>query len=345
MTPVHILKYFYQAFQKHIWVNVLDGNFSKPWHFIKAVFKYRVLGYPYVALIEVGSYCNLRCPTCPTPGDKIHRKKELMSFENFKKVIDSLKDSIHIALLYFSNEPLLNPDIARMTAYAHQKNLYTEISTNAVLLTKEKTQELLAAGLDKIILDFDGTTKESYEKFRVGAKFETVFQNITYFCQQKQALKLRKPFIELEFILNKYNQNEVEDVKKIAKDLKVDRLYLKSFALGEHAYTGKEMEKLAEDFFPDAPEYQEKIRYKKEGDKLKIKKPLASCPLAKSHLVILVDGRVAMCCYDLNGEYVYGNVFSKKLKDIWFDSLTRKARKIAENKGYPLCKICSIYRN
>lgn len=345
MNPIYSIKYFYRAFRKHIWVNVAEGNFAKPWHFMKAVFKYRVLGYPYVALIEVGSYCNLRCPTCPTPGDKIHRKKELMTFENFKKVVDNLKDSIHIALLYFSNEPLLNPDIARMTAYAHKNNLYTEISTNATLLNKEKTGELLASGLDKIILDFDGMTKESYEKFRVGANFEQVLENIVYFCQQKQALKLRKPYIELEFILNKYNQNEVEDVKKLAKELKVDRLYLKSFALGEHAYSGEEMKKLSEEFFPDSKKYQEKIRYKKEGDKLKIKKPPTSCPLAKSHLVVLVDGRVSMCCYDLNGEYVYGNVLSKTLKDIWFDSAVRKARQIAEHKGYPLCKVCSIYRN
>lgn len=345
MSFIYLFKYIYRAFRKHVWVNIAEGNFSKPWHFFKAVLKYRLFGYPYVALVEVGSYCNLKCPTCPTPGDRIHRKKELMNLENYKKVINNIKDSVHIILLYFANEPLLNPDIAAMVRYAHKKNLYTEISTNATLLNQEKAKELLASGLDKIILDFDGTTKESFEKFRVGANFEQVYENIKYFCRQKQLLKLRKPFIELEFILNKYNQHEVEDVKKIAKELKVDRLYVKSLSLGEHVYSKEEIKELSEKFLPDIPEYKEKIRYKKEGDGVQIKKSPAKCPLAKSTLVVLTDGRVSMCCYDLNGQYVYGSVFSQKLKDIWFSREVKEKRRLAREKRYPLCKTCTIYSN
>lgn len=344
MKPIRFIKHLSAALKKHVLINILEGNFSKPWHFLTANFKYRVLGYPYVALIEVGSYCNLRCPTCPTPGDKINRKKELMTFDNFKKVIDHIKDSVHVVLLYFANEPLLNPDISRMTEYAHKNNLYTEISTNAVLLSKEKTKELFASGLDKIILDLDGTTKESYEQFRVGASFARVLENITYFCLQKQILKRRKPFIELQFVLNKLNQNEVEDIKKLAEKLKVDNLCIRSFNLGEYAYSEEEIKKLSAKFFPDNPKYQQKIRYQKEGDKLKIKSSPVACPLAKSHSVVLADGRVSMCCYDLRGEYVYGNVLSQKLKDIWFSLDVRNKRKLAEGRKYPLCKTCSIYK-
>jgi len=337
------IKHFHSAFKKHVLVNVLEGNFSKPWHFVITNIKYRFLGYPYAALIEVGNYCNLRCPTCPTPASKICRKKELMSFDNFKKTIDNIKDSIQIALLYFTNEPLLHPDIFKMVKHAHKNNLYTEISTNAVLLNEEKTKELLESGLDKIILDLDGTSKESYEQFRVGAQFELVLGNIRHFCRQKQVLKLRKPFIELQFVLTKLNQNEVEDIKKIAKDLKVNNLCIRSFNLGEYAYSEKEIKELSGKFFPDSAKYQQKIRYERQGDKLKIKNPLLECPLAKSHFVVLVDGSVVMCCYDLRGEYVYGNVFSQKLKEIWFNREVRKMRKIAQKRGYPLCKTCSIY--
>ena len=101
-----------------------------------------------------------------------------------------------------------------MVQYAHQNNLYTEISTNAVLLNKEKTKDLLESQLDRIIIDLDGMTKDSYEQFRVGARFENVLENIKYFCQQKQILKLKKPFIELQFVLTKLNQDEVEDIRK-----------------------------------------------------------------------------------------------------------------------------------
>lgn len=266
-----------------------------------------------------------------------------MGFGNFKKAIDNIKDAVHVVLLYFTNEPLLTPDIFQMVEYAHHQGLYVEISTNATLLNRQKVKELFDSKLDKVIVDFDGTTKESYEPFRVGADFDQVFQNIKYLCEQKQILKSRKPFIELQFVLNKFNQNEVADVKKIAKELRVNRLSIRSFGLGRYAYTEEEIAELSSKFFPDTKEYQEKIRYKKERGALNIKNSPRKCPLAKSHLVVLVDGRVVMCCYDLNGEYVFGNVFSQKLKDIWFDPKTRKMRQMAENRKYPLCKVCSIY--
>lgn len=338
-----MIKRFYSAFKKHILINALEGNFSKPWHFVTANFKRRFFGYPYAALIEVGNYCNLRCPTCPTPASKICRKRELMSFDNFKRVIDNIKDSVQVVLLYFTNEPLLNPDIFKMTEYAHKNGLYTEISTNAVLLNREKTKNLLDSKLDKIILDLDGTTKESYEQFRVGANFEQVLANITYFCRQKQLLKLKRPFIELQFVFNKLNQDELGDIRKIAKDLQADRLSIRSFNLGQYAYSGEEMEELSSKFFPDNEKYQDRVRYKKEDGELKIKNSPIECSLAKSHLVILVDGSVSMCCYDLNGKYIYGNVLSQKLKNIWFDPNVRQMRKLAENRKYPLCKTCSIY--
>lgn len=343
MKLVGAIKHLYSAFKNHIWAEVRHGNFSKPWYFIIANIKYRFFGYPYAALIETGTYCNLRCPTCPTPASKIGRGRALMSLGDFKKVVDHIKDAVHIVMLYFTNEPLLNPDIFSMVKYAHQNNLYTEISTNAVLLIKEKTKELFESGLDRIIIDLDGTTKDSYEQFRVGAKFENVLANITYFCQQKQALKLKKPFIELQFVLNKLNQGEVEDIKILARQLKVDRLCIRAFGLGEYAYSEQARRVLADKFLPDDSKYQQKIRYKKAGEKITIKHSPAVCPLAKSHLVVLVDGSVAMCCYDLRGEYLYGNVLKKTLKDIWFDPENKKKRKMAFNKRYPLCKTCSIY--
>ncbi len=338
------MEHFYSAFKKHILINVLEGNFSKPLHFITAILKRKLFGYPYVALIETGNYCNLRCPTCPTPCGKIKRKRELMSFDNFKKAIDNIKDSIHVLLLYYTNEPLLSPDIFQMVKYAHKSNLYTEISTNATLLTEDKATELLDSGLDKVILDLDGTTKESYEQFRAGADFEEVLRNIKYLCRRKHVLKLRKPFIELQFVLNKFNQNEVEDIKKLAKEIGADNLSIRSFGLGRYAYSPEEIKELSLRFFPDNEKYREKIRYRKEGDSLEVKTSPRECPLARTHLVILVDGSVSMCCYDLNGEYIYGNVFSEKLKDIWFTINTKQMRRMAEKRNYPLCKVCSIYK-
>lgn len=333
----------YRLFKKHILTDLLRGNALKPIHFLIIALRHKFLGYPYSAIIETGNYCNLQCPTCPTPQKMIHRKKELMSFDNFKKVIDNIKDLVYVVHLYFSNAPLLNPDIFRMARYAHENNLFTSISTSATLLNEEKTKELFESGLDEIILCLDGVTKESYEPFRVGANFEKVFQNIKYICQQKQILKLKKPFIELQFILNKLNYHEVEDIKKIAKDFKVDRLRIKTISLGRYAYSEDEIENLSNQFFPDNERFQGKVRYKKEGKRLLIKNPPKRCLMVKSQVVILVNGDMTICCYDLNGEYIFDNILNQKLRNIWFSKNAKRIRKLAQERRYPLCKVCSIF--
>ena len=46
-------------------------------------------------------------------------------------------------------------------------------------------RQLLDCGLDYVILAFDGATKETYEKYRVGAVFEKTRENILAFLEKK----------------------------------------------------------------------------------------------------------------------------------------------------------------
>jgi radical SAM protein with 4Fe4S-binding SPASM domain len=231
-----------------------------------------------------------------------------------------------------------------MINYAHRNNLHTVISTNATLLDEKLANKLLHSGLDEILLCLDGVTKKSQEAFRVGSNFDEVLKNISYFCHRKRELRLRKPYIELQFILNKFNQKEIKEIKKLAKELKVDRLHIKSFCLAEYAYTKEEIKDLSEKFLPDSEKHKEKIIYSKTKEGLlKPKKEIPICSLVKTQIVVLVDGRVSMCCYDLNGEYVYGDVLNNKLKDIWFSKKAKEMRKSASHRKYPLCKVCAIF--
>jgi len=329
------------VFKRHILFDILEGNFGKPWHFVRSIFKYKFLGYPYSAMIETCNYCNLQCPTCTTPHHKMRREKKMMSFGDYKKIIDNIKDSVHIVLLYFSNEPLLHPQLPEMIAYAHKNNLYTMISTNATLLDGNIARKLYDSNLDEILLCLDSLKKETYEPFRKGAVFETVLENIKNFCQMKRGSGRRKPYIEMQFILNKLNQNEVTDIERFAEVCKIDRLHIKPFALSEYAYTKEEIEMLSEKFFPIKKEYQGKILYKKENNGLEIKRQSKVCKMVDSTIVVLADGRVSMCCYDFQGEFTYGNIFEQKLKSLWNSSETLRKRNLARNRKYPLCKICA----
>ena len=62
-------------------------------------------------------------------------------------------------------EPLLNPHIHEIIAYAKKKGIIdTIINTNATQLTREMSIKLIDAGLDHIIYSFDGGTKKLMKK-------------------------------------------------------------------------------------------------------------------------------------------------------------------------------------
>ncbi len=103
-------------------------------------------------LIETRTDCNKRCSFCPQSFYK--RTIESMKWTVFKKIIDSLAEigfAGRIALLV-SNEPLLEHRLLKMIKYAKKKSprFFLDITTNGVLLSMVKLDELFSAGLDNI---------------------------------------------------------------------------------------------------------------------------------------------------------------------------------------------------
>jgi radical SAM protein with 4Fe4S-binding SPASM domain len=118
-------------------------------------------------LIETRTDCNNHCSFCPQSFFK--RKKEIMKWETFTKIIDSLAEigfAGRIALLV-SNEPLLEKRLVRMIKYARRKSarFFVDITTNGLLLNVEKVDELLSAGIDNInINDYRSYREANKEK-------------------------------------------------------------------------------------------------------------------------------------------------------------------------------------
>ena len=47
-----------------------------------------------------------------------------------------------------------------------------------------------------------------------------------------------------------------------------------------------------------------------------------------------------MCCFDLYGDYVYGQMDEINLWDLWTNEKSLSLRNKARERGFPLCKIC-----
>jgi len=288
-------------------------------------------------MIEPTNKCNLRCLFCTQHLFK--REKGKMSIENFRKLVKTLPKTVREVQLHFAGESVLNKDLSLMIKELKKRNIFTIVSSNGTL-NFDSYKKIIEAGLDRLIISFDGATKETYEKYRKGGNFEVVVENI----KKISKIKKRKTELVLQFIVMKQNEDQIELIKKLAGGWGVDILWLKSASLniGCSEELEKEILENAKNFLPKDLKYSRYIF--KNGKLINKDKPL-SCPWI-FRTVVLWNGDVSVCCVDLEGKVIVGNVFSdggleRILKSKKYSFIRKK---ILKNKP-DICKNCSIADN
>ncbi len=303
-------------------------NFKKLFNLFKGIIaekkKSILLNHlPYIIYIDPTNICPLRCPLCPTGLRLQGRKTGFMKFSTCKKIIDQLKDSLFFVRLYNWGEPLLNPEIFKMIDYISSNKIGSIISTN-LLVDKEILGNLVNSSLDYLIVSLDGTSKISYEKYRKGGDFEKVLKNLKILVQLNPSFK-----IEWLFIINKYNQKEMDEAKHLAKELKIDILH---FSPTFDCLSASKMNDRGKEIYKEF-----KIDYSF---------PLASyCNWIYSRMVFNWDGSVAPCCALDDSKFDFGNIFKNSVEEIWNNKKYQLARKIFKynlKHKYPnfICSRC-----
>jgi MoaA/NifB/PqqE/SkfB family radical SAM enzyme len=179
--------------------------------------------FPDRVYVESTNVCNLDCIMCPTGLHIDTRPKGFIDWDLFTAVIDEIAPFAEAVVLHSWGEPLLHPRIIDMIAYAKERGLWVETSTNATKLTEEISRKLLNAGLDLIYLSMDGLTKETYEKVRVKGKFEEVLGNIERFLELKrelgshieadiQIVRLSETDAEVEEFVRRWQQSHADKI-------------------------------------------------------------------------------------------------------------------------------------
>jgi len=250
-----------------------------------------------------------------------------MNLETFKKIIDEIGDGLFAIALWNYGEPLLNPEIFSMISYARRKSIITAISTNALSLNQEKIGRIFDSGLDFLIISFDGATKETYEKFRGEGNFDKVLSNLTLLMEMKKRQSRNKPFVDLQFIVMKENEHQIDDMRALAEKICVDKLSLKKFTYvgGEETWR----------FLPDKKKY---LFGKYKGYKYK-----GSCLRVIDSSVVLWDGTIVPCCGDLSFKYKFGNVNSDGgFMNIWNNNKYVAFRKtvLKDVQALEICRSC-----
>ncbi len=154
------------------------------------------LATPYVLQFFPIYACNFKCEYCIFKLSREQRgfvsDRIIMDLDFYKTCInDMLEFPSKVKVLRFVGigEPLLHKDIARMVEYAVEKNIanVVEIITNASLLTPKLSDDLIRAGLSRLVVSIQGTSSEKYfEMSDVDIDFDAFLANLKYFYSHKQ---------------------------------------------------------------------------------------------------------------------------------------------------------------
>lgn len=278
---------------------------------------------PEIIFIETVFGCNLNCEMCPVPKDIMSRKKTLMSFFTFTKIIDQISDKKRYLGLTQLGEPLLNKNISDFIRYAKKYGHFTHLTTNATLLDRDISADLLEAGLDSITFSVDGADKKTYEKIRIGATFEETVGNINFFCNLNKKTK-RNCKTQVDCIVSDLTEKSKKDITIFWDDIvPVNFIPLDNWTnqIELPDYFGKKR----------VPNDMSMVRY--------------PCRLLWTVLSISAEGKVMYCCHDYYHKSGLPSIHDKPLIDIWNNEIANEREKHAQDRvDTEPCKSCIAWQ-
>lgn len=230
--------------------------------------------------IEITNNCNLACPFCI----KNKRKKEYMTFNEFKIILNKLDGYTKYLYLHVLGEPLTHPNINEFINYASSK-YKINITTNGYLIENIKNNKnirQLNISLQSYNELYNVTLEDYMNKIFDIVDVLKEYTYISYRIWVKN--KYTKDIINM--INKKYNSNlEINNSKN-------------NTTITNNIFISTNQEFIWPDLNNDY--YNE----------------IGTCYALKDHIGILVDGKVVPCCLDSIGNIELGSIYKDDLKDI-----------------------------
>ena len=318
--------------------------------------------------MEVTGACNLACRMCLVRyRPKLGKAQGAMCFHTFKALVDALP-ALEKLTLQGLGEPLLAPDLVRMVEYAAGRGVRVGFNTNGTLLTRDKAERLVDAGLDWLHVSLDGATAKTYESIRDGSDFGRVRGNVLDLVDVMRRRGATKPVLLLVFVAMKRNVHELPDLVRLAAEWGVGRLYvqnlshsfsdtdpaggyreIRAFAAAEALWAEEDAEadailgearSLASDLGVELrlPALEERARPRRAGT--------PGCHWPFSSAYVTHDGKVQPCCMVMGADRaVLGNVEEEDFAAVWVGEPYRDFRSALLTSEPPdVCRGCSLYR-
>jgi pyrroloquinoline quinone biosynthesis protein E len=173
---------------------------------------------PYTLIAELTYRCPLRCPYCSNPLDYAHRGDEIET-TNWLRVFREAEELGIVQVNVTGGEPLLRDDLEVLIDGAHRLDLYTNLITSGIPLTRDRLAWLRACGLNSVQVSLQSTRPTESDRIAGAPSFHRKLEAMTW------VKSLDLP-LTVNAVLHRDNIVEVADFIKLAEAHSADRLEL-----------------------------------------------------------------------------------------------------------------------
>ncbi|MEZ5357739.1 MAG: radical SAM protein [Candidatus Zixiibacteriota bacterium] len=269
---------------------------------------------------EITNACNLHCPHCYNP--LVQKPQEELTTPKCLEVIDSAADLGTSMIGWTGGEPLLRNDLEILISYAFEKHgIRSSITTNGVLLDKERGKKLLDAGMRNIQISLDGTTAERSWNIRrtTDDEFASII-NAVHVCRNLGIS------VHLAMLLGAENLDDGYEMLKLAEELGVFGIRFCGFTPEGRARNSRIQERFQ--FGNRLAELHEFITEASQLESIQCVFDPGFGPVPPDYwfheciagiqtCYIKANGDVFPCTAMLYDQFIVGNVKEKSLEELW----------------------------
>lgn len=270
--------------------------------------------------VEITNVCNLKCSFC-LDGK---REKRFLSVDEFREIIEKIKDYTNLIALHVKGEPLLHPNLKDILDICTDNNVLVNITTNATLL--EKRAELLIDSrcVRQLNLSLHSINKNENTDLYTLDKYLDEVIRVSKIILEKSNIIISYRLWNLES-LEENDENSVI-LKRLEEEFNIDNL--KERAKKESFVKLSKNAFLNQDFEFTWPSI--------DGEFVS---DIGTCQGLRSQIAVLSNGDVVPCCLDQDANINLGNIFKESFEDILNKDKTKDIIKGFESHKI-ICNLC-----
>ncbi len=309
---------------------------------------------PVALGLDVSDACNLACRVCSREVDRDARRRPFLPRADARKILEEVRPG-YVSLSGYG-ETMLHRDLAGIVSDARELGAQVNLVSNGTLLTEERAQALIDAGLSRLKLSLDAATPKAFARVREGGDLEAVLRNAEGLLARVHA-RGRGPVLEVQMVLCRDNLEELPPMLALCQErLGVDLNVMGMFTYGDQpAFVERALPKAGEALAHtrDALEgaREDAARRGLWRARASLSAALAAldgnasrkpCLVPFYSAIVSTDGDLSPCCHHTIRGVCVGNVLREGFAAVWNGpSMADFRRKLRTDRcGDRVCASC-----